>query len=252
MDDFESMLNELEQSAIKEIKNSNFKIDKAKLNNFKNIISELVIIRNGYANKLSQFRTSTEKEIVNVEYSKGGETIHRGYYCPSPVLDLIIGNLKRGKLLKRKPDFGKYSYEYGYDTDDRLIRVRGVNEFTTPDSRFDEEYLVYKNDIVYGIEFDNMGQIEAVSRCTYENRNIVKYERSVCGIPHFADLYYEEYFYEKNMLSEVTTFDVTPKIELYTEKRYKVELNEDGKIVKLIGGFVTNCNWEQDVFNFKK
>jgi hypothetical protein len=118
-----------------------------------------------------------------------------------------------------------------------LLRVRGVNEFTTPYSRFDEEYLIYKNDIVCGIEFDNMGQIEAVSRCTYENEKIIKYERCVGGTPQFADLYYEEYFYEQNKLSEVTTFNVTPQVEIYEEQKYKVELNENGKIVKLIGEY---------------
>lgn len=252
MDEFESMLEEMRQSTIDRIKNSNIQIDIEKLNQFKVIISDLVSFRNQYEEKLPQLRIEVEKEIVKVEYSKGGETIHRGYYCPSPVLDLIVGGLKRGKLFKRKPDFGRYSYEYGYDTNNKLIRVRGVNEFTTPDSRYDEEYLVYENDIVYGVEFDNMGDVDAVSRCTFENGNIVKYERSVCSLPQYADLYLEEYVYENNMLSEVRTFEVTPRIELYEEQKYKVELDEDGKITKLIGGFITNGIWEQDVFNFKK
>jgi hypothetical protein len=39
----------------------------------------------------------------------------------------------------------------------RLLRVKGVNEFTTPDSGFNEEYLIYIGDVVYGLEFDNLG-----------------------------------------------------------------------------------------------
>ncbi|WP_455749331.1 hypothetical protein [Peribacillus butanolivorans] len=252
MGDFEHMLNELQQSAMEQIKNSNIQIDKDKLNSFEDIISELVSIRNEFASKLSQLQNSKEKEIVTFEYSKGGETLHRGYYCPSLVLDLIVGNIKRGKLLKRKPDFGKYSYEYGFDADNRLIRVKGVNEFTTPVSRFDEEFLIYSDDIVLGVEFDNMGHIDVVSKCTYDNGKIVKYERSVCGTQEYADLYYEEYFYENNMLSEVSIFDVTPRIEIYEEQKYKVELDEDSKIVKLIGGFITNGVAEKDVLDFKK
>ena len=236
MDDFERMLDQLQQSAKEEIKKSNIQIDKDKLSYFKDIISDLITIRNEYEDKISELRTSTEKVITKFEYSKGGEIIHRGYYCPSPILDLIVGNAKRGRLLKRKPDFGKYSYEYVFDKENRLVRVRGVNEFTTPDSRYDEEYLIYNKDIVYGVEFDNMNEINTVSRCTYENGNIIKYERSLCGTQQYADLYYEEYSYKDNMLSEVSAFNVTPQIEIYEEQKYKVELNENGKIVKLIGG----------------
>ncbi|MEW9669863.1 hypothetical protein [Ammoniphilus sp. 3BR4] len=252
MDDFERMLEKMLQSSREEIKNSNIQIDEDKLNNFKNIISELVNIRNEYAHKLPQLRTSTEKDILKFEYSKGGEVLHRGYYCPSPVLDLIVGNAKRGRLLKRKPDFGKYSYEYGFDMENRLIRVRGVNEFTTPDSRYDEEYLIYNKNIVIGLGFDNMGQINTVSRCTYDNGNIVKYEYCVCGLQEYADLYYEDYFYKNNIFSEVSVFNVTPQIELYDEQKYEVELDEEGKIVKLVRGFITNGVLERTVYNYKK
>jgi hypothetical protein len=221
-------------------------LTKEKLNEFKGIISELGCIRNEYEEQLLRLRTLTEKEIVNVQYSKGGETLHRGYYCPSPVLDLIVGGLKRGKLYKRKPDFGRYSYEFCFDSNNRLILVKGVNEFTTPDSNYNEEYLLYNDDTTSGVEFDHTGDIVAVSRCTYENNKIVKYERSVCSLPQYADLYMEEYAYENNLLSEVKTFEVTPRIEIYEEQKYKVELNENGKIVKLIGGFIKNGVWEQD------
>ncbi|MDQ0201655.1 hypothetical protein [Neobacillus ginsengisoli] len=179
MDEFELMLEEIRKSTLQTLENSNIKIDLEKLNRFKGIISELVSIRNESEEQLAHLRTLTEKEIVNVQYSKGGETIHRDYYCPSPVLDLIVGALKRGKLFKRKPHFGRYSYEYCFDTNNRLILVRGVNEFTTPDSNFNEEYLLYKSNIITGVEFEHTGDIVAVSRCTFENNNIVKYERNL-------------------------------------------------------------------------
>lgn len=226
MDEFERMAVQLHQAAIEELikeikregKNSGIQMDTDKLNEFKDIILELTSIGNKYKDKISQLRTSTEKEIIKYEYSKGDETIHRGDYCPSPILDLIVGNLKRGRLFKRTPAFGRYSYEYGFDTNNRLLRIRGVNEFTTPNSRFNEEYLVYIKDVVYGIEFDNMGDISAVSRCTYEKGNIIKYE--IC-LYSMEELYYEEYYYKDNLLSEVSVFNAEPQIELCQEQNIK-------------------------------
>lgn len=118
------------------------------MNSFKKEIQALISVKKEYENRLDQLRTSADKEVTKFEYSKGGEVMHRGYYCPSPIFEYIYGNVKRGRLLKRKPDFGKFSYEYGFNKDGRLIRVKGVNEFTTPNSHFDEEYLIYDQDIV--------------------------------------------------------------------------------------------------------
>ncbi|PFP22595.1 hypothetical protein COJ96_25340 [Bacillus sp. AFS073361] len=144
--------------------------------------------------------------------------------------------MKRGRLFKKKkPEFGNYSYGYGFDKDGMLLRVKGVNEFTTPDSRFDEEYLIYIDEIVYGLEFDNLGEIVAVSKCIYENEKLVKYERSICGMEKFADLHYEEYTYESDRLSEVgLCFHINPQVELYDEERLSVEHDEDGNIIRLI------------------
>ena len=50
-------------------------------------------------------------DVVRTEYARGGETIHRGYYCPSPVYDIIVGGASRGRLLKdmkrvkKNPDY---------------------------------------------------------------------------------------------------------------------------------------------------
>ena len=100
MDEFELMLEEIRQATMQKLKDSNIQIDEEKINNFKGIILELDSLRNEYEGQFSSLRTITEKEIVNIQYSKGGEAIHKGFYCPSPVLDLIVGVLKEGSSLK--------------------------------------------------------------------------------------------------------------------------------------------------------
>ena len=56
------------------------------------------------------------------EYSRGGQTIHRGFYSPSR-MDMVTGGMHRGNLLKGLPRSFKNLYEYHFDSQDRLIRV---------------------------------------------------------------------------------------------------------------------------------
>ncbi len=35
------------------------------------------------------------------EIGLGGELMHRGYYCPSLIEDVVVGNTKRGRISKR-------------------------------------------------------------------------------------------------------------------------------------------------------
>lgn len=238
--------------AKKQIKAS-VQIDPSKLDAFVKIIAELVIIKQYYADQLPELRTAAEEKIVRLEYSKGGETIYRGYYCPSPVLDLIIGGMKRGRLFKKKkPEFGNYSYEYGFDMEGKLLRVKGVNEFTTPDSGFNEEYLIYIGDVVYGLEFDNLGELGVVSKSIYDNGKLMKYERSVCGMEKLADLHYEEYTYDNNRLSKVDFFfNISPQLELYEEDRLRVEQDQEGNIIRLISDKIVDGKAEQFIYNVK-
>lgn len=255
MGEFENIIAEFNDwlvDAKRQIKDSG-NIDQSKLDAFVKVIAELVSIKQKYADKLLELRTAAEEKIVRLEYSKGGETIHRGYYCPSPVLDLIVGGMKRGRLFKKKkPEFGNYSYEYGFDKDGRLLRVKGVNEFTTPDSRFGEEYLIYIDDIVYGLEFDNSGDLGVVSKCIYENEKLMKYERSGCWTEEFADLQYEEYRYENNLLSEVDFFyNIDPLLGLYQEERLRVENDEVGNIIRIISSTIFEGKTETHIKNVK-
>ena len=64
-----------------------------------------------YLYSYDELRKKALAETCYREYSKGGESMHRGYYCPSPVYDLLVGNVNRGRLLKRRP---AVSYDYIY------------------------------------------------------------------------------------------------------------------------------------------
>ena len=52
------------------------------------------------------------EKVMYKEYALNGETIHRGYYCPSPIRDIVISNCNRGRLLKGSIKSSKVVREY--------------------------------------------------------------------------------------------------------------------------------------------
>ena len=47
-----------------------------------------------------QYASLSERFSVDAllrKYGRGGEMLHRGALCPSPIYDLVIGNVRRGR-----------------------------------------------------------------------------------------------------------------------------------------------------------
>jgi hypothetical protein len=205
-------------------------IDSEKLELFKNKIADLEKIYLKYDNEYINFKQSAEKAIERYEYSNGGLGVHRGFYCPCPVIEFLIGNVKRGRILKKKSK--KYTYEYGFDKNGKLIKIKKV--LSHDDGQFEEEYLIYDGNTVYGVEFTESEWITGASKCSYENGLITRYEH----IDFFGEEnldQYNEYYYENNILTEVINYwNILPYSSMYEEDEYFVQYNDDGKIERLI------------------
>ena len=79
---------------VKERRNKELKLNEFMLSE-KNRLAEKV---DYYTPLLKDLRELAVKSAVRKEYSNNENGIYRGYYCPSPVDDLIIGGCRRGKL----------------------------------------------------------------------------------------------------------------------------------------------------------
>ena len=58
-----------------------------------------MIIEN-YPNRWETYK-SVKENVTAVKYGSGSVYLPRGYFCPSRVLDTVIGNVTRGRLLKQ-------------------------------------------------------------------------------------------------------------------------------------------------------
>lgn len=144
-------------------------------------------------------------KIRRKEYSSGGELLPRGYYCPSPIFDIVTGNCNRGKLLKRITSRSKPTYEYCFNNDNKLIIVNHLYEKCS-------EFLKYTDNVVVGITFSRGENVEIISviECLYDtNGRIVSYTvaNSSFNDCHMDQLYKELYLYNQKGLYKAEIFD---------------------------------------------
>lgn len=172
------------------------------------------------------------------EKSRGGENIHRGFYCPSLIQDIVVGNCKRGSLCKSNNP--KATYTHYFDSNNNHIATR------RQEGKFiATEYILYDNNKSLGIMFDDMNQLETIAECEYdEDGRILKYVLALCDTKNdtVIEFYKEFYTYSKeNIVVETSNLNcnISPvllslnkysfRVESGLLKKYTVEVfdNED-------------------------
>lgn len=147
---------------VKERRNKELKLNEFMLSE-KNRLAEKV---DYYTPLLKDLCELAVKSAVRKEYSNNENGIYRGYYCPSPVDDLIIGGCRRGKLLKRITKRTNPDREYLFDSNNRLVAVNLLLDWKAVQT----EVLIYEDNLVTGIDIDNYdNSVSEISECTYDS-----------------------------------------------------------------------------------
>lgn len=133
---------------------------------------ELMDIAAEYADKTDELFSQIKDSIVRTEYSRGGSGLHRGYYCPSLIDDIIIGNASRGKIYKRITSRSRPKHEYCFDREGKLRIVQHYD--------CDTEYIIHNGNQEIGLisyfQPPGIRGIDVISLCKYdENGKIVSF-----------------------------------------------------------------------------
>lgn len=144
-----------------------------------------------YCSKYKECFEGVSAQITTQQYCYGGD-IHRGFYNPSIVEDIVIGNVKRGRLTNKIKPHCRPAYTYGFDKQNKLITSVG---------NYGREFIIYNSDCQIGITFDRYG-IVAVCESQYENEKLKSYTYYRCGSSDntVIDLRREVYTHSKNKL----------------------------------------------------
>lgn len=153
----------------------------------------------------------------------------RGHYCPTLVYDTVVGNVHRGKLLKRLSSKSKNYYIYSFDSDDRLIKCEqfynGRLAYT--------EHIFYDEESVFGISLDSMGGLHHISVETYNDNRIVCYEK-IQVLPsskgnRLTFIQQEEYIFKSTDLHICYFHEFYPQQHIYRKNRFTFDF-ENGSM----------------------
>lgn len=148
-----------------------------------------------------------EVQSVREEYVVDASLFfHRGYYNPSPAIDIIITNIKRGKKLTRLTKRSKPTHRCCFDSDDRLILIQTMYS----DSYTETEYIIYEDNIIRGFVLTPRGELCCFSEEQWENGRITDYIFGTVSNGHANSLRYEKYVYDGNGLLSMDYFNIMP------------------------------------------
>ena len=190
----------------------------------------------GKAEKMLQWGIQASKDQLLIEHSSVGygreeycigATLHRGYYYPSPVYDLLVGNEKRGSLRTKPTRSKNISHRYFFDKSDKLVRIDRFYQERVSGT----EYLCYDGNRILGFTIDRSGFLAAVSEEVYEGNRLDSFSLMNC---YFINEQYvcfeyreEHYYYNTVGLRRFRYIYLSPDSGYFVNNMYQLE-QEDG------------------------
>lgn len=212
-------------------------IDNEKIKAFIDIIDDLYSLAEKYNGRLNEFSIPIHT-IAELSYCTQAKYIHRGCYCPSPVIDLLIGNTKRGKVTKKLPKTKKEYYKYCWDINGYILSAEKFDPEISVSTPIEIEFIIRESDIEYGISFMTINntpvELFHLSKAYYENSLIKSYSAMVYSeyLPKdVMGLHHEEYTYSGTRLTKADMyFNILPKMNIYDLSECLFKYDDNGKI----------------------
>ena len=164
-----------------------------------------------YRDSFDKLNRRMDETGLTKEYGRGGSTLHRGFYCPSPVKDIIVGGCDRGRLVhKPKSDL---PVDYVYFKKEGKLLIADNNAFRSDNTFFldGREFIVDNNQESIGLSYNmtwNTPRLSFISLCRYDSTGKIK--KYLTMLPRFTvddgkfiiykkeiDYYCEQYSYNE-------------------------------------------------------
>ena len=158
--------------------------------------ARIVSLGERYCEMILQNPDTIRGKAVTFEYAAAGN-IHRGFYCPSPVYDLLFGYTNRGRIIKGA-EAKKARWRFAYDENGRMIyvdRLKGKSVIET-------EYLFYIGQTRLGVLLDENSIIKNITEEVFEQELLVLYSMATV-YPDENDYFCAEFRTEQYIRDEI-------------------------------------------------
>lgn len=140
-----------------------------------------------YQDCFEKLNQTIEETGLSQEYGRGGGTLHRGFYCPSPVRDIIVGGCDRGRLVRKPRSDLPVDYVYLKEGDKlRIVDKYEIDRNNIPHIHLREFIIHYETEEIaptYSMDFDSH-DFRYISLCRYDfSGRIIKY---LTIVPNFS------------------------------------------------------------------
>lgn len=176
----------------------------------------------------SCFQRGREEFVINSRY------LHRGFYCPSPVREYIVTNMRRGKIAKRITKASRITNRYVFDTENKMR----IAETHYPNGYIKTEHILYDGNTVCGFTFDSCKHISEISMEWFADGRISSYFWACCwyefstGCYRVSHMTYETYSYDNKFFLDMEFYDMLgERNDLGNYNKYRFSLDENGIII---------------------
>lgn len=146
-----------------------------------------------------------EKSVVREALCSGSD-MFIGYYCPSLIFDIVVGNVHRGRILQRVTKRSKPTHRYGFDEQNRLRTVAEIpdEECRSIDNRAIIQYRDRSINIIHINRFDGKAYIDVLAESLYDSENrLMRYTVGLMEQNRCFEITQELYSYSDHGLDTV-------------------------------------------------
>lgn len=172
-----------------------------------------------YEGRYEELYPQLSTQVASVRFGRGGEGLPRGFYCPSPVRDILVGGYRRGKILSRVANWEDVT-AYGFNSNGELILL---------ERPWHDKELIFR--LPYreiGIGYDDTYRLRSIEECIYSNGKISRYVFGFYLSGSFHEVVIENYTYGADGLEFVICTNFIYEKYLPKQSRYQFFHDENG------------------------
>lgn len=202
--------------------------EEGRMDYFRSVLADLKELADVYGNRYLELIDTTKPKIVKTTYAQGGDCVQRGIFCPSPVLNLVVG-CNRGVAILSPEAAQENFYKYCFDADDNLICAVRYDKSKSSTDPEEIEFIIRRQNIEFGITYNSdWREVSYISKTSFREDGQPDYYAAADyddSEPDQMYLHYEEFIYQDNVpVRAEVYFGISPELDMYDHHTFLVTM----------------------------